>query len=106
VVCTRARADLLFGDAGVIVLVDGCYWHGCPLHGTASKANADWWRRKMAANRLRDQQTDRRLYDLGWRVLRFWEHDDPSLAAKTVAAVVSERAAAMEGIPAVKTAAE
>jgi DNA mismatch endonuclease Vsr len=100
---TRARADLLFEEAGVVVLVDGCYWHGCPLHGTASKANAEWWRQKLAANRMRDERADRRIHDLGWLVLRFWEHEDPSLAAKTVGAVVAERAAAMQRMSTVET---
>lgn len=88
---TRSRADLLFAEAGVVVFVDGCYWHGCPIHGTSAKANADWWRRKIEANRLRDASADRRLHDLGWVVLRFWEHDDPEDAAKGVAAIVAER---------------
>jgi DNA (cytosine-5)-methyltransferase 1 len=94
---TRSRADLLFEEAGVVVLMDGCYWHSCPLHGTASKANAEWWQQKLAANRTRDEETDRRLHHLGWVVLRFWEHDDPSVAANTIAAVVAERVQATWG---------
>lgn len=90
---TRCRADLLFEDAGVVVLVDGCYWHACPLHGTSAKANAGWWREKLAANRKRDDAVDRRLHALGWVVLRFWEHDDPGQSALSVAAVVARRSA-------------
>ncbi len=88
---TRSRADLLFPEAAVVVFVDGCYWHGCPIHGTSAKANADWWRQKIEANRQRDASADRRLHELGWVVLRFWEHDDPEDAAKGVAAIVAER---------------
>jgi len=97
---TRARADLLFEHARVVVLVDGCYWHGCPTHGTAPKANAEWWRQKLASNRRRDELADRNFHDLGWLVLRFWEHDDPLVAAMKVAAVVKEQVAARQGIPA------
>src|SRR5262245_50663320 len=39
---TRRRADLAFVRARVVVFVDGCFWHGCPKHGTWPKANADW----------------------------------------------------------------
>lgn len=88
---TRSRADLLFKDAGVVVLVDGCYWHGCPEHGTQAKANAGWWRDKLTANRERDAVADQRLHDMGWVVLRFWEHEDAEAAAKHVARIVSER---------------
>lgn len=103
---TRSRADLLFAEAGVVVFVDGCYWHGCPLHGTSAKANADWWRRKLEANRQRDASADQRLHELGWVVLRFWEHEDASLAAQRVAAVVADRGTAIRGMSAVKAVGE
>ena len=90
---TRYRADLLFEDSGVVVLVDGCYWHACPIHGTVARANATWWKEKLKANRERDESADRRLHELGWVVLRFWEHDDPRLSALGVAAVVAARKA-------------
>jgi DNA (cytosine-5)-methyltransferase 1 len=90
---TRRRADLLFEGSGVVVLVDGCFWHACPTHGTSPKANSVWWQQKLEANRRRDQDTDRKLHESGWVVLRFWEHDDPSQSARSVAAVTAARAA-------------
>lgn len=90
---TRRRADLLFEEAGVAVFVDGCFWHSCPIHGTFPKANSAWWRDKLESNRRRDEDTDRRLHDGGWLVLRFWEHDDPAQSARSVAAVIESRAA-------------
>jgi DNA mismatch endonuclease (patch repair protein) len=77
----RRRADVVFTRARVAVFIDGCFWHGCPIHGTAPKRNADYWGPKLAANVARDQDTDRRLADAGWRVLRFWEHEAPRAAA-------------------------
>ncbi len=58
------------------MFVDGCFWHGCPDHHTAPKANADFWAQKIAANRARDRNTDARLEAEGWTVIRFWEHED------------------------------
>src|SRR5688572_8156631 len=58
---TRRRGDLVFTTARVAVFVDGCFWHGCPRHATAPKANAAWWREKLDANRRRDRDTVRRL---------------------------------------------
>lgn len=78
------RADLVFTTARVAVFVDGCFWHGCPDHGTWPKANAGFWRQKIEANRRRDADTDLRLEAAGWQVLRFWEHQDPALAADAV----------------------
>ncbi len=85
---TRSRADLAFTAYRVAVFVDGCFWHGCPVHGTWPKANARWWRAKILANKARDVETNRKAQRAGWRVLRFWEHDDPERAATRIARTV------------------
>ena len=87
----RRRADLLFPRQKVAVFIDGCFWHGCPQHGTSAKSNADWWRKKIEANRARDGDTVRRLEALGWLALRFWEHEDPSLVASRIQEAVEAR---------------
>ena len=87
----RRRADIVFPTAKVAVFVDGCFWHSCPIHGTAPKANAKWWAEKLATNRRRDADTDTRLRDAGWEVVRVWEHEPPAQAVKHIAAVVCRR---------------
>lgn len=83
------KADLVFTRTQVAVFIDGCYWHGCPEHGTRPKANADYWAGKIAGNVARDADTDRRLAQAGWTVLRFWEHQSPVSVAIEIAALVS-----------------
>ena len=83
------RADLVFSRARVAVFVDGCYWHGCPEHGTASKTNSEYWHQKITRNRERDAETDELLRRAGWTVLRAWEHEDPSEVATRVAKAVA-----------------
>ncbi len=61
----------------LVVFLDGCFWHGCPACGHLPKANRGWWAAKLAANTARDRRADAVLTGLGWRVLRFWEHEDP-----------------------------
>jgi DNA mismatch endonuclease (patch repair protein) len=87
----RREADLVFAGPRVAVFVDGCFWHCCPEHATSPRANRAWWAAKLAANVERDRDTDRRLAEEGWRVVRVWEHEDPARAAARVAEVVRRR---------------
>ena len=91
----RVRPDIAFTARKVAVFVDGCFWHGCPDHGNPRPAtNAWYWPAKIEGNRARDRDTDRRLTDAGWLVLRLWEHEDPAEAARRVAGAVAERLSA------------
>ena len=93
----RRRADIVFTRQRVAVFIDGCYWHGCPEHGsTKFGTNPDYWVPKIAENRARDLDTTARFEADGWLVLRFWSHDDPSTVADAVAAEVERRRSARE----------
>lgn len=89
----RRVADIAFGRLRVAVFVDGCFWHGCPQHATWPKANADFWRSKILANRERDRDTDQRLREDGWVVIRAWAHEAPSAVASRVVRIVHARRA-------------
>lgn len=80
----RRTIDIAFTRIRVAVFVDGCFWHGCPQHGTRPASNAQWWTTKLAANVARDRDTDRLLAEAGWRVVRVWEHLTASEAADLV----------------------
>jgi DNA mismatch endonuclease (patch repair protein) len=98
----RRRADVLFSRLRIAVFVDGCFWHGCPQHGTWPKANAAWWRKKIAGNMQRDRDTDTKLRQAGWLVFRFWAHEDPNRAAIKVLAAVRRRRRGFGGVAACK----
>jgi DNA mismatch endonuclease, patch repair protein len=87
----RREADVVFPRAKVAVFVDGCFWHGCPEHATWPKANADWWRTKIARNQARDAETDESLRLEGWVSVRVWEHENPAEAASHIALLVRRR---------------
>lgn len=87
----RARADLVFRGARVAVFVDGCFWHGCPTHGTWPRQNADFWRGKIEKNMDRDSENTKQLEEEGWTVVRVWEHEDMQWVAGRVADLVRER---------------
>jgi DNA mismatch endonuclease (patch repair protein) len=85
------RPDVAFMRARVAVFVDGCFWHGCPEHGTSPRTNSGYWSAKVARNRARDSANDAALAEAGWAVVRVWEHESPATAADAIAALVESR---------------
>ena len=71
----KVRPDFVFRTRKLAVFVDGCFWHGCPIHATQPEQNAEFWSQKIARNQARDLLVTRQLRARGWRVLRLWEHD-------------------------------
>jgi len=87
--------DLSFPTAKVAIFVDGCFWHGCPLHGSRPKTNADFWLQKLARNRARDTAADVALARLSWKSVRLWEHQlrrhEVNKTANGVARIIERR---------------
>jgi DNA mismatch endonuclease (patch repair protein) len=67
--------DIVLRRFRLAIFVDGCFWHGCPLHGSLPKTNTAFWTAKIIRNQGRDKQVDESLKELGWKVLRVWEHE-------------------------------
>lgn len=69
------RPDLALPGRRAAVFVHGCFWHGhdCPRGARAPKANADYWRAKIARNTARDARVQDELRAAGWRPLVVWE---------------------------------
>ncbi|MFL6144328.1 MAG: very short patch repair endonuclease [Labedaea sp.] len=84
----RRTADLVFPRLRVAVFLDGCFWHGCPDHHRPATTNNAFWASKIDATHRRDADTNQRLEDAGWTVIRVWEHEDPDQAAGRIQEVV------------------
>lgn len=84
----RCRADMVFTRRRVAVFIDGCWWHGCPLHYRPPRANASYWAGKVNRNMARDRRTDQYLAEAGWLVVRIWAHEDPEQEAQHLARVI------------------
>lgn len=67
--------DIAYVGRKQAIFVHGCFWHGhdCARGARAPKANADYWREKIARNRARDAAHCARLAEQGWRTLTVWE---------------------------------
>ena len=71
------KPDLVFGPRRKVILVHGCFWHGhddsnCKL-ARAPKSRVEFWGPKLARNRERDREVERRLNESGWEALILWE---------------------------------
>jgi DNA mismatch endonuclease (patch repair protein) len=69
------KPDFVFRSKRVAVFVDGCFWHGCPECGHIPKKNSSFWQLKIELTRSRDIKSSERLREMGYSVLRFWEHE-------------------------------
>jgi DNA mismatch endonuclease (patch repair protein) len=69
------RPDFFFRAVGLVVFVDGCFWHHCPICSHLPKTNAGFWVTKLSRNVERDRQTTDKLIKSGLTVVRFWEHE-------------------------------
>ena len=83
------KPDIVFTKLKVVIFIDGCFWHRCPIHGVMPKSNADFWKAKLKGNVKRDRKTDKTLRKLGWEVMRFWEHQVENELEKVVKEVIS-----------------
>lgn len=82
--------DVVLPGRRLAIFVDGCFWHGCPVHGRKipwAGPNADLWKQKMAVNRARDERSTHLATLAGWTVARVWEceiRQDPAAVATRI----------------------
>ena len=65
--------DIVLRRYGAAIFVHGCFWHGHESHLRLPKTNVEFWEKKIARNRERDEQNKAKLREMGWSVLTVWE---------------------------------
>ncbi len=70
----KERIDIAFPNLKLAIFIDGCFWHGCPLHSHIPKSNKRYWVPKLKKNLQRAKAKDLRLKKDGWKILHVWEH--------------------------------
>jgi DNA mismatch endonuclease (patch repair protein) len=81
---------MVFASRRKVIFVHGCYWHrhDCPLGRPTALTNAEFWKRKIEGNVVRDERNNDALRKLGWNVHIVWEcelRDTQSLEKRLVA---------------------
>jgi DNA mismatch endonuclease (patch repair protein) len=76
------KPDIVFPRPRVAVFVDGDFWHGNAWQARRlpsfeaqfdHMSNADFWRKKITSNMLRDERVNAELTASGWTVYRVFE---------------------------------
>lgn len=76
--------DIVLPKYKTAIFVDGCFWHGhegC-RYFKMPKSNVGYWEAKISRNIARDARNESELKALGWRVIRIWECDIKTVAAR------------------------
>jgi DNA mismatch endonuclease, patch repair protein len=69
------KPDISIKKYKIVIFIDSCFWHCCPIHGNMPKSNKDYWERKLKRNKMRDIEVNKYYLDKDWNVLRVWEHE-------------------------------
>ncbi len=67
--------DIVLPKHKTVIFVHGCFWHAhenC-RKATVPSSNTDFWRNKLAANKVRDRANIAKLQEMGWQVVVVWE---------------------------------
>lgn len=90
------RPDFVFRKMGVVVFVDGDFWHGWRFPAWRHKLTPAW-EEKIARNRQRDARNARKLRRKGWKVVRLWEHQVERDPTRCIERIMTALAAASHG---------
>jgi DNA mismatch endonuclease, patch repair protein len=71
------KPDIAITTKRIAIFIDGEFWHGYQWEKRKEKLqnNRDYWIPKIEENKHRDNITNSRLKEMGWEVIRFWEHE-------------------------------
>lgn len=69
------KPDFANKSRKVVIFIDSCFWHGCPLHCRIPASNIEYWKSKIQRNKTRDKNVTSFYKENGWKIFRIWEHD-------------------------------
>jgi len=69
------KPDISIKKYKIVIFIDSCFWHQCPLHGNMPKSNVEFWEKKLARNIERDEEVNDYYKSKDWNIKRIWEHE-------------------------------
>lgn len=67
--------DIAIKKYKIVIFIDSCFWHHCPIHGKIPKSNREFWTKKLMRNKMRDEEVNVYYKEKGWHIKRVWEHE-------------------------------
>lgn len=71
----KGKPDIAIKKDKIVIFIDSCFWHMCPVHCKIPKSNVEFWMEKLIRNRERDLITTQFYKENNWSILRVWEHE-------------------------------
>lgn len=71
----RGTPDIAIQKYKVVIFIDSCFWHVCPIHFKRPKSNQEFWDNKFKRNVERDEEITSYYEAKGWNIRRIWEHE-------------------------------
>lgn len=69
------KPDISIKKYKIVIFIDSCFWHHCPIHGAVPKTNVDFWTNKLIKNKKRDSEVTAYYREKSWDIIRVWEHE-------------------------------
>lgn len=69
------KPDIVLAKYKTVVFVHGCFWHrhkGCK-YAYMPKSRIEFWQKKFDENVERDRKVQKKLEDMGWKIIIIWE---------------------------------
>ncbi len=81
------KPDVVFVKHRLVIFLDGDFWHGYNFNKLRKRLPKKYWLPKIKRNIQRDKKVNFALEKMGWKVLRFWEHEIQKNPSKIIAKI-------------------
>jgi DNA mismatch endonuclease, patch repair protein len=71
------KPDFVLVTDRIVIFCDSHFWHGYRWEERKldHKSNKNFWYNKIERNMERDKEVNDMLIEMGWKIIRFWEHE-------------------------------
>ena len=83
------KPDVVFSRARLAIFIEGDFWHGYRFPQWENKIPS-FWKKKINETRKRDRRNHQNLRNMGWKVIRIWQHQIKKNPEEQIEKIVEE----------------